>query len=292
VANRLDKIQKDFLWDGIGDEAKFHLVNWNKICTPLHAGGLGVYNFIRFNRALLGKWLWRYGREREALWRLVIDAKFESLKGGWCSKEVSSSFGVGVWKHIRRGWEKFRNSVRFEVGNGSHISFWHDWWCGDRSLKQCFPTLFSIVRNKDVMVVDNLAVHNGVIQWNVLFTRQIQDWEMDMVLSFFDQLYSISARHGEDDRLVWSPSKKCLFEVRSFYEELISKDGSSFPSFPWKNIWRVKAFFVWSAALGKILTHDNLHKSNVIVIEWCCLCKKSGESIDHLLLHCEIAWDL
>jgi hypothetical protein len=28
------------------------------------------------------------------------------------------------------------------------------------------------------------------------------------------------------------------------------------------------------------------------VIEWCCLCKKSGESIDHLLLHCEIAWDL
>jgi hypothetical protein len=103
VANRLDKIRKDFLWGGIGDEAKFHLVNWNKICTPLHAGGLGAHNFIQFNRVLLGKWLWRYGREREALWQLVIDAKFESLKGGWCSKEVSGSFGVGVWKHIRRG---------------------------------------------------------------------------------------------------------------------------------------------------------------------------------------------
>jgi hypothetical protein len=38
---------------------------------------------------------------------LVIDAKFESLKGGWCSKEVSGSFGVGVWKHIRRGCENF-----------------------------------------------------------------------------------------------------------------------------------------------------------------------------------------
>jgi hypothetical protein len=49
------------------------------------------------------------------------------------------------------------------------------------------------------------------------------------------------------------------------------------------------AFFVRSAALGKILTHDNLRKRNVIVIEWCCLCKKSGESIDHLLLHCEVA---
>jgi hypothetical protein len=87
------------------------------------------------------------------------------------------------------------------------------------------------------MVVDNLAVHNGVIQWNVLFMRQIQDWEMDMVLSFFDRLYSISARRGEGDRLVWNPSKKDLFEVRSFSEDLIRKDC---PSFPWKNIWRVK----------------------------------------------------
>jgi hypothetical protein len=120
---------------------------------------------------------------------------------------------------------------------------------------------------------------------------------MDMVISFFDRLYSISAQHGESDRLVWNPSKKGLFEVRSFYEELIRKDGPSFPSFPWKNIWRVKAparvaFFIWSGALGKILTHANLRKMNVIVIEWCCLCKKSGESIDHLLLHCEVARDL
>jgi hypothetical protein len=57
VANRLDKILKAFLWGGIGDEAKFHLVIWNRICTPLHSGGLGVHNFIQFNQALLGKWL-------------------------------------------------------------------------------------------------------------------------------------------------------------------------------------------------------------------------------------------
>lgn len=117
---------------------------------------------------------------------------------------------------------------------------------------------------------------------------------MDIVFSFFDQLYSISARHGESDKLVWNSSKKILFDVRSFYEELIRKDD---PSFSWNNIWCVKAstmvaFFVWFAALSKILMHDNLRKRNVIVIEWCCLCTKSWESIDHLLLHCEIAWNL
>jgi hypothetical protein len=52
------------------------------------------------------------------------------------------------------------------------------------------------------------------------------------------------------------------------------------------------AFFVWSAVLDKILTHDNLHKRNVVVIERCCMCKKNGESMDHLLIHCEVEHDL
>jgi hypothetical protein len=72
--------------------------------------------------------------------------------------------------------------------------------------------------------------------------------------------------------------------VRSYYVVLIRKNG---PSFPWKSIWHVKAptrvaFFVWSAALGKILTHDNLRKRNVVVIEWCCMCKKN----ESLLIIC------
>jgi hypothetical protein len=79
---------------------------------------------------------------------------------------------------------------------------------------------------------------------------------MEMVLSFLERLYSTSVQHGDGDRLVWNPSKKGLFEVRSYYEVLIRKNG---PSFLWKSIWRVKAstrvaFLVWSAALSKILT--------------------------------------
>jgi hypothetical protein len=69
----------------------------------------------------------------------------------------------------------------------------------------CFSVLFSIARNKDVRVADNLVVQNGVTQWNVIFTRLVQDWEVEMVLSFFTQLYFIPIRHREDDRLVLEP---------------------------------------------------------------------------------------
>jgi hypothetical protein len=44
-------------------------------------------------------------------------------------------------------------------------------------------------------------------------------------------------------------------------------------------------FFAGPAALGKILTMDNLKKRHLIVFEWCCICKKSRESMDHLLLY-------
>jgi hypothetical protein len=48
-----------------------------------------------FNRALLGKWLWRYGIERDAWWRVAVDSKFGSLWGGWCSHKPVGPFGVG-----------------------------------------------------------------------------------------------------------------------------------------------------------------------------------------------------
>jgi hypothetical protein len=48
---------------------------------------------------------------------------------------------------------------------------------------------------------------------------------MELVLFFFERLYSFQLRYVEKDRLGWSPSKRGKFEVKSFYKVLTSQDG-------------------------------------------------------------------
>ena len=46
VATRLERLQRDFLCSGIGDEFKFHLVNWARICTMIKSCTLRVRNLF------------------------------------------------------------------------------------------------------------------------------------------------------------------------------------------------------------------------------------------------------
>jgi hypothetical protein len=113
----------------MGEEFKHHLVSCAKVCTRISEGGLGIRNLMLFNCALLGKWLWRFGIERDAWWRVAVDSKFGNLWGRWFSLEPVGAFGVGLLKNIRKGWETFSSFARFEVGDGVRIRFWHDLWC-------------------------------------------------------------------------------------------------------------------------------------------------------------------
>jgi hypothetical protein len=293
VAHRLEKLQRDFLWGSIGEEKRFHLIRWDKVCLPFQNGGLAIKNLRLFNQALLGKWIWRFGTERDFLWRKVIEAKYGSVKGGWCSSPVNSPYGVSLWKTISKDWSSFKR-FSFDVGDGSRVSFWHDVWCGDSNLKETFPTLFAIACNPTASVADILRVHNGTTHWDLTFTRYIQDWESDAMMNLLEILYA-KARNGNGvDSIFWGAAKSNCFTVGSYYRAL---SGTQHGSFPWKIIWKSRApprvaFFVWMAALGRILTIDNLWRRKAMVLDWCCMCKNGAESVEHLLLHCPFAGEI
>ncbi len=111
---------------------------------------------------------------------------------------------------------------------------------------------------------------------------------------FLDLLYSSSVKGCGLDKVCWLGSSHKGFQVKSFYKALLPKYGLVVP---WKSIWKPKVppwviFFLWTAAMDRILMTENLRRRSVIVMDWCCMCKASGESTSHLLLHCPMAREL
>ena len=187
--------------------------------------------------------------------------------------------------------------LKFEVGDGSQIRFWDDVWCTDGSLRDVYPELFRLARDKEACVADNFQRLGASIHWEVTFSRLAQDWEVDSFLSFLELLYAVTITGNGEDKVCWQPSKSHIFQVSSYYAILTCKGEGCFP---WQSIWQAKvpprvAFFSWTAALERILTGDNLRRRSVILVSWCCMCKADGETVNHLLLHCSYAkeiWDM
>ena len=72
--------------------------------------------------------------------------------------------GASLWKNIWLGWEIFSCHTRLVLGDGSWSRFWHDQWCGDTKLKDDFPVLYSIAREKDASVAASVEFLGGAPQ--------------------------------------------------------------------------------------------------------------------------------
>ncbi len=141
-------------------------------------------------------------------------------------------------------------------------------WCTDGSLKDVYPELFRLARDKNACVADNFQRLGDSIHWEVTFSRLAQDWELESFLSFLELLYVVPITGIGEDKVCWQPSQAHIFQVSSYYTTLIGKGGGCFP---WQSIWKAKvpprvAFFSWTAALGRTLTADNLRRRRVILV--------------------------
>ena len=55
LCDKLDKINRDFLWGSTSEKRRLHLVGWNKIIRSKEEGGLGIQAAKSKNLALLAK---------------------------------------------------------------------------------------------------------------------------------------------------------------------------------------------------------------------------------------------
>ena len=108
--------------------------------------------------------------------------------------------------------------MRFEVGDGCRVLFWHDVWCGELPLNILFPALFSIACTKEAWVGEKIDIAHGIIHWNVTLFQLIHDWEMEVVSQFFELPYSQQIRQNGLDKICRLPLERKNFEVKSYYQ--------------------------------------------------------------------------
>ncbi|RVW95820.1 Glycogen phosphorylase 1 [Vitis vinifera] len=121
--------------------SKNHLVKWEAVCADKEKGGLGLRKITLLNKALLGKWIWRFTCAKEEFWKKVLEAKYGKEEFGWRTRKANGAVGVGVWKEILKESTWCWENMGFKVGKGNRIRFWTDLWCGNNVLSQDFPNL-------------------------------------------------------------------------------------------------------------------------------------------------------
>lgn len=82
-----------------------------------------IKNLAILNKTLRRKWCSRFVCERNALWKQVNVGKYMQEEEDRCTREVTETYGVGVWKAIKGGWEVFKGRTSFKVGFGSRVKF-------------------------------------------------------------------------------------------------------------------------------------------------------------------------
>ncbi|RVW65604.1 putative ribonuclease H protein [Vitis vinifera] len=296
VVKRLEKLQRDFLWGGGSMERKIHLINWEVVCSQKESGGLGIRKIDLLNKALLGKWIWRFAFEEDMFWRKVVGVKYGQLGFGWRTKEARGTFGVGVWREILKESSWCWENIKFKVGKGTKVSFWTDHWCGNEVLSQAFPQLFTLAAHRSASVNEMWDSSLGQGGWNIRLSRNSNDWELDALGELLHMLRDLRISL-EEDAVIWKGEGHGRFQIRDAYKLLT---GSNVTTFPERSIWVDKvptkvAFFAWEASWEKLLTLDKLQRRGWQLPNRCFLCGCDEENVNHILLHCTVVrplWEI
>lgn len=114
--------------------------------------------------------------------------------------------------------DRFRVNFKIKVRDGSRVRFWEDKWCDSYCLKEEFPRLFSLSREKkgSLSMFSNLKETSG--EWSILPRREFFEWEkleMLRLASILDSGPTVS--RGTVDHPRWAASSTGMFSVSSLY---------------------------------------------------------------------------
>jgi hypothetical protein len=122
---RLDTARGRFFWEGVGNRKKYHMVKWEAMASPKEFGGLGFIDTRAMNTVLLAKWIFKLDRGDNNLALEVLRKKYLKDKS-FCQVECRGS--SQFWQGLEKAKEWYERGLKWNIGNGKKIRFWHDVW--------------------------------------------------------------------------------------------------------------------------------------------------------------------
>jgi hypothetical protein len=171
VREKLDYYRSRFFWQCDEHKKKYRLAKWSIIHKPKSIGGLGVIDLDTQNKCLLSKWLFKLLNE-DGLWQQILRRKY--LKNKTLSHVEKRKGDSHFWSGLMEVKKLLLERGRFKVQDGTQTRFWEDLWVGQEPLMKRFPSLYSLVRKKNVSVAQVLST----TPLNVSFRRALvgENW--------------------------------------------------------------------------------------------------------------------
>ncbi|PWA72534.1 RNA-directed DNA polymerase, eukaryota, Nucleotide-binding alpha-beta plait domain protein [Artemisia annua] len=133
--------------------------------------------------------------------------EIEQSSGPW-SKIVKAAYATQV-----QG-TRFINMIRGMLGDGTDIRFWLDTWISDMPLRDLFPNLFRLERNKWCKVVDRIGNDNdaGLVQWEWKRYPSSDD-ETRELIECFRLVTAVRLQHRRDSWR-WNSGSNITYTVK------------------------------------------------------------------------------
>lgn len=178
---------RSFLWGRLDGGRRIPWVAWEQICKSSQVRGMGIGFLSWKNKALLLKWAWRFGREKDSFWRRAICAGY-----GWneqilllsslveninlCYPLLHDILKVLVEDTVIS--KVFNENCVCCIGQGNNVRFWQDPWVETTPLFTKFPRMFALATNKNAKVSEMGVFINGSWEWDLGLRRRLFDWEI------------------------------------------------------------------------------------------------------------------
>jgi len=171
VLKEIRNLQRNFLWGGSGQNRKWALIKWEKVCLPKKAGGIGLRDPENSNKAMGAKIWWRWLAHPHTPWASLWTAKYASncpMEERICMTEIS--MGSAIWNSATQHRSLIQDYSFWEIKNGATACFWEDSW------KQ-LPKIRDILQDLPIAEreVNELAKVNQF--WNTATTQDFRQWK-------------------------------------------------------------------------------------------------------------------